>query len=224
MIVFIDIIKKECKIYHEKGISVVLLSNLKEIERIIGNNKVLYVKDRVWADKNQILKLLNKNPVDSKKVEKIKDGTLWVHWTGKGTLHISDFGIKQRDGRSGKEREYIGYDFKGPGDFHELNHLKSLGCEKSSQFNNLIKSTGKNKLEIVSGDFKTNFLKSYKSETEKMKDNRLNSIIVDGKASEIARKYKAGEISKSNAIEIDINSSKLSKSDDNEGVLLPRDF
>jgi len=228
MIAFIDIAKKSITIHHDKGFSTIPISNVQEIDRIIGNSKVLYVKDAAWVDKNQILRLLGKNPghnIQKNTPQVVKDGTLWVHWTGKGTLHISDFGIKERAGRSAKEEEYVGYYFRGPADFHELNKLKSLGCEKSEQFNNLLKSTGKDKLEIVDGDFKKNFLKTYKSDTQARKDKYSDSILVGGKAADYASKIRSGEISKSSAIEININESNLRSAgaNDNEGSLVPDD-
>lgn len=222
MIIFLDIIKKEVKVYTEKGLSTIPFSNFQELEKIIGNNKVLYVKDRAWVDKNQILSLLGKKTTQTPSNQRVKDSSLWVHCVGKGTLHISDFGVKQNvRGKDGG----IGFDFLGPGHFVELKVLKQLGCDNSTQFQTMLNSQGKNRLEIVNGDFKAKFLKTYKSDTQTRKDKRSDSILIEGSASDYASKINSGKLSKSTAVEIEINDGNVRSmgSDDNEGMFLPDD-
>jgi hypothetical protein len=62
------------------------------------------------------------------------------------------------------------------------------------------------------------------SEQQRIKDEELGKILVDGPAADYAASIENGEISDSDAIDIDVSGAGSIRGDSNEGSLLPEDF
>jgi hypothetical protein len=202
MIIFVDVNLREIHVYAEDGLKKIAFHNAHTLESVIGNKKVRYITNIVETTPNEIANLVRgisgQQPLTTQTQRTIGPDldviikTEYLHSISKGTLLVSDLGIR----------------FDGSADCKPFNEKMKEQIKQSPIMRNLIK---KGTLEIVGEQRKNELLiDNRKDQTKQLqrqsaRDASLDAIIMKEKVGDWD-----GNIGMSDsAIEININPSRI---------------
>jgi hypothetical protein len=154
MLIFIDQINSEIKVYCEKGLEVYELDEVDDLAKKMGKKKALYVTQVLEVTGSQVVQTVNgllANSAGNTGFEEMDNQTYYLQSNKKGVLHISEIGMK----------------FEGPGDCKLLDQDVAQRIQESPVLRSLLRDKV---IQIV--DYATMRKAARKQERQKNKSSK----------------------------------------------------